>query len=68
MGKLTPYSTAWRTCVLKYAPASELPTGMCFCKFIDLSVVTISWIFEINIWAPFVPTAPFGSVAPFAFR
>jgi len=53
---------------LKYEPASELPTGMCFFKFIDFSVLTISWISEINIWAPFRPTAPFGSVAPFAFR
>ena len=64
----TPYSTASSTSVLKYAPASEVPTGMCFDKFNELSVEMVSLMFAINSCPPWFPMALFGSVAPFAFK
>ncbi len=64
----TPYSTAPSTCVLKYEPASAVPTGICFGKFIAFSVEMVSLMFAINSCPPWFPTALFGSVAPFAFK
>lgn len=54
--------------MLKYEPASEVPTGMCFGKFIALSTEMVSLMFVINNCPPWFPTALFGSVAPFAFK
>lgn len=54
--------------MLKNEPASAVPTGSDLERLMPASVVRMSSMSVLRMAAPVLPTALFGSVAPFALR